>query len=247
MMDLKGKKVLVTGASSGIGAAIAIAFAQKGAIVCVHYRRNDKGAAATLAEVEKHSTGRTYQADLALRDKVKDMFSRIYEDMGGIDILINNAGDARPGKMFDERVWEYEYKNIFLSALYATEAFLALPSDTVRKIVNITSVYGTGSTSNPDFPQYSAAKAALANLTATLAKSSREKVLVNGIAPGYTLTPAWAGTPEERKSEIAGTTLIGRFIEPQEIAHAAIFLAENDAMTGQIITVDGGTSLNKMA
>lgn len=244
-MELANKRVLVTGASSGIGAAIAVAFAQKGAIVLVHYRRNDKGAQETLGEVGKYSSGRVYQADLSLRDRVKDMFSLLQQD-GGIDILVNNAGDARPGKTFDERVWEYEYKNIFLSALYATEEFLTLPSTTQRKIINITSLYGSLNTSSPDFFQYSATKAALANVTVNLAKLLGKDVLVNGIAPGYTATPSWKGTPEEEKRKIAGTTTIDRFIDPYEIAHTAVFLAENDAMTGQIITVDGGASLVRM-
>lgn len=244
-MELTNKRVLVTGASSGIGAAIAVAFAQKGAVVLVHYRRNDKGAHETLAEVEKYSSGKIYQADLSLRDRVKDMFSLLQQD-GGIDILVNNAGDARPGEMFDERVWDYEYKNIFLSALYTTEAFLALPSSTQRKIINITSIYGNLNTGNPGFLQYSAIKAALANMTVTLAKSLGKEVLVNGIAPGYTATPAWNGVSEEAQQNIAGTTILNRFITPSEIAHAAIFLAENDAVTGQIITVDGGASLVQM-
>jgi len=246
-MDLKNKRVLVTGASSGIGAAIAVSFAQKGAVVFINYRGNEKGAQATLAEVEKYSSGRVYQADLTQRDKIKEMFSEIRSAYGDIDILVNNAGDARSGQMFDAELWDYEYNSIFLSTLHAIEDFLASDTEAQRKIINISSIYGALHTGNPSHYQYSAAKAAVSSLTCNLAKSFGNKVLVNAVSPGYTWTPVWEKATEERRRKVVGTTKIGRWIEPREIAHAVVFLAENDAMTGQIITVDGGTSIMQMS
>jgi 3-oxoacyl-[acyl-carrier protein] reductase len=242
-MDLQGKTVLVTGASSGIGKAIAVAFAQKRAHVLVHYGKNKTGAVDTLDTVKKLSSGILYQADLMNRDQIAALFEQIKQTVPTIDVLVNNAGDARPGDINDDEVWDYEYRNIFQSAVQVSRAFLALPSSHVRKIVNITSLYGNLATGEPNFLQYSAFKAALASFSATLNKSSAPKVIVNAIAPGYTETPAWAGASTDIIDACARATSIGRFVRPEEIAHAAVFIAENDALVGQVLTLDGGTSL----
>jgi 3-oxoacyl-[acyl-carrier protein] reductase len=246
-MDLQGKIVLVTGASSGIGKAIAIAFAQKRAQVFVHYGRNKAGGQETLREVEKFSSGRLCQADLMDPGATKSLFDEIKQTTPTIDILINNAGESRPGELNEDSVWEYEYRNIFLSAMRTSAEFIALPSPRLRKIVNITSIYGNLATGDPDYLQYSAFKAALAQITTTLSKSAAPQILVNAVAPGYTETPAWAGASSESKEACARATLIGRFVRPEEVAHSVIFIAENDAMAGQVLTLDGGTSLKGIA
>jgi 3-oxoacyl-[acyl-carrier protein] reductase len=251
-MDLQGKTVLVTGASSGIGKAIAIAFAHKRAHVLVHYGKNKDGAQDTLDAVKKVSSGSLHQADLMSRDQIAAMFADIKKTGRGIDVLVNNAGDSRPGGIGDDEMWDYEYKNILLSAVQVSRAFLALPKTTEdpaqpRKIINITSIYGNLQTGEPQFLQYSAFKAALGSISTTLNKSSAPGVIVNAIAPGYTDTPAWAGAPQEVREACARATSIGRFLRPEEVAHAAIFIAENDALVGQVITLDGGTSLIGLA
>jgi 3-oxoacyl-[acyl-carrier protein] reductase len=245
-MQLKGKVVLVTGASSGIGKAIAAAFAHKRAHVLVHYNRNKTGAEETLKEVGKLSSGALYQADLMNRERITSLFKDIQKTTPAIDVLVNNAGDARPGDINDDQVWEYEHRNIFLSAIHASREFLAMPSSHLRKIVNITSIYGNLHGGNPQYLQYSAFKAALANVTTTLNKSMAPKVIVNAVAPGYTETPAWAGASKESMEALARTTSIGRFVTPEEVAHAVVFIAENDALAGQVLTLDGGTSLKEM-
>jgi NAD(P)-dependent dehydrogenase (short-subunit alcohol dehydrogenase family) len=116
----------------------------------------------------------------------------------------------------------------------------------LRKIVNITSLYGTLHGGSAQFLQYSAFKAALASLTTTLNKSTAPGVIVNAVAPGYTETPAWAGAPPEVMEALARTTAIGRFVAADEVAHAVLFIAENDALVGQVITLDGGTSLKQL-
>ncbi len=242
-MDLQGKTVLVTGASSGIGKAIAIAFAQKRAHVLVHYGKNKVGAQETLDEVKACSTGSLHQADLMHRDQIAALFAGIKKTARTIDVLVNNAGDSRPGEIGDDDVWEYEYKNILLSAVQVSRAFLALPSPGLRKIINITSLYGNLLTGEPQFLQYSAFKAALGSISATLNKSGAPGVIVNAIAPGYTQTPAWAGAPAEVIEACTRATSIGRYVRADEVAHAAVFIAENDALVGQVLTLDGGTSL----
>jgi 3-oxoacyl-[acyl-carrier protein] reductase len=245
-MELKGKTALVTGASSGIGKAIAIALAHKGAHVLVHYGKNRAGATETLRQVEQVSTGSLHQADLMRRENVAALFAEIGQSTRAIDVLVNNAGDAQPGGLDDDEVWAYELQNIFLSAIQVSRAFLALPSAAPRKIVNVGSLYGTPGGGSAQFLQYSAFKAALASVSATLNKATAPDVIVNAVAPGYTTTPAWAGAPPEVVEALARTTAIGRFVTPEEVAHAVVFIAENDALVGQVITLDGGTSLKVM-
>jgi 3-oxoacyl-[acyl-carrier protein] reductase len=246
-MDLQEKIVLVTGASSGIGKATAIAFAHKRAHVLVHYGKNKAGAEETLRYIEKVSSGRLCQADLMDSSATKSLFDEIKRTTPTVDVLINNAGESRPGDLHEDTIWEYEYKNILLSAMRTSAEFIAMPSSHLRKIVNITSIYGNLATGNPDYLQYSAFKAALANVTATLSKSAAPQIVVNAVAPGYTETPAWAGASNESKEACARATLIGRFVRPEEVAHAVIFVAENDALAGQVLTLDGGTSLKGTA
>jgi 3-oxoacyl-[acyl-carrier protein] reductase len=242
-MDLTGKTVLVTGASSGIGKAIAIALAQKRAQVLVHYGKNKAGAEETLAVVAKVSGGSLHQADLMDPEQIAALFAGIKKTTRTIDVLVNNAGDSRAGEIGDDDVWDYQYRNIFLSAVQVSREFIALPAAGLRKIINITSIYGNLFGGEPDYLQYSAFKAALASLSTTLNKSSAPDVIVNAIAPGYTQTPAWAGAPKDVIEACARATAIGRFVRADEVAHAAVFIAENDALVGQVITLDGGTSL----
>lgn len=246
-MDLQGKIVLVTGASSGIGKAIAIAFARKRAHVFVHYGKNKIGGQATLTQVEKTSSGWLCQADLMDAGAIKLLFDEIRRTTPTLDVLVNNAGEVQAGDLNDDSVWEYEYKNIFLSAMRTSAEFLSMPSSHLRKIINITSIYGNLATGDSEYLQYSAFKAALASVTVTLSKSAAPRTLVNAVAPGYTETPAWSGASSESKEACARTTLIGRFVRPEEVAHSVIFIAENDALAGQVLTLDGGTSLKGLA
>ena len=245
-MELKGKTALVPGASSGIGQAIAIALARKGAGVLVHYGKNKAGADETLRQVEMVSTGSLHQADLMKRENIAALFDEIRQTTQAIDVLVNNAGDARPGGIDDDEVWAYELQNIFLSAIQVSRAFLALPATGPRKIVNVGSLYGNLTGGSAQFLQYSAFKAALASVSATLNQATAPGVIVNAVAPGYTTTPAWDGAPPEVMEGLARTTAIGRFVTPEEVAHAVVFIAENDALVGHVLTLDGGSSLKAM-
>ena len=245
-MILRGKAVLVTGASSGIGQAIAIAVAQKGATAVVAYRENKEGAKQTLKEVERYGVGHLVQADLSDQAETESMFSYISEQIGFIDVLVNNAGDAQRSDFFNSQQWRNQFENIFFSALNASQFFLKQTKRSgVKKIINITSVYGNLNTGNNEFIAYSAAKSALSSMTITLAKRD-PKILVNAIAPGYVWTPGWEEISDVEKKLCEAKTMIERFILPEEIAHMTVAIIENDAVTGQVITVDGGFSLQKL-
>lgn len=242
-MELKEKTVLVTGASSGIGRAVAIACAQKGAIVLIHYRKNKKGAEETLSEVEKYSRGKIFVADLADPKQIKGMFESFVDSVGPIDLLVNNAGDSQPGDFLNDEMWEFEFQNVFFPTLRVSQYFLKQKINiSLRKILNITSCYGLLEGGSIEYFSYSVAKAAIASMTVTLAKVD-SKVLVNAIAPGYTWTPPWEDISPQGKEFRESQTMIKRFIKSEEIGHLAVALLENDAITGQIVTVDGGLSL----
>lgn len=245
-MNLNKKNILITGASSGIGQAIAIACAQKGATVLINYRKNLKGAQQTLEKVEKHSKGYIFQADLIDEKQIEKMFIEIASGVGQADVLVNNAGDAQPGDFFNNKRWEDQCANIFFSALHVSQHFLKQNSAApLRKVLNISSYYGNIGGGNPEYFAYSVAKSTLSSMTVLLAKTDG-KVLVNGIAPGYTWTPAWEGISEAEKKIIESKTMIKRYVTAEEVAHMAVAVLENDAMTGQIITIDGGLSLQKL-
>jgi NAD(P)-dependent dehydrogenase (short-subunit alcohol dehydrogenase family) len=239
-MNLKDKKILVTGSSSGIGQAIAIALAQKGAFVFINHRKNSAGSEETLRKVKEYSNGEILQADL----EDKEQISHLFERMGQIDGLVNNAGDAQPGGFFDNDQWKNQFENIFFSALHVSQAYLKqIGKDEPGKILNITSLYGNLGSGNPEYFSYSTAKAALSSMTATLA-TEYPNVQINAVAPGYTWTPPWEGIRDDEKAEVEAKTVINRFLQPDEIAEIAISVLANDGMTGQIITVDGGASLH---
>ncbi len=242
---LKNKTILVTGASSGIGQAIAIAAAEQGANVLIHYRNNKSGAEFTQNKVNKFSTGKLIQSDLSHLHEVKNLFQSIKDqNINSIDYLVNNAGEARGGVPDDYEVWAHQLQNILMSQVHVTNEFINYPStQSIRKIVNISSAYGSTENSNPKLTQYSAAKAAVNSFTINAAKKYAPNILINAIAPGYTWTPPWESLSEVEKHEYQQQNKIQRFIDPSEIAHAVIFLLSNNAITGEILRVDGGLHL----
>lgn len=243
-MNLKKKNILITGASSGIGQATAVACAEKGATIFIHYHNNILGAEQTLKEVERCSKAYMFQADLTKENEIEKMFKEIINEFKEIDILINNAGTGRPGDFFDVERWKEQFDNIFFSALIVSQFFLKQKNNSsLKKILNISSCYGNSSEGEPSLIAYSVAKAALSSMTILLAKTSGN-TLVNAIAPGYTLTQRWKKTSETTRNIYESKTKIGRFIQPVEIAQFVASVLENDAITGQVLTIDGGLSLH---
>jgi 3-oxoacyl-[acyl-carrier protein] reductase len=242
-MELKNKVVLVTGASKGIGRATAIAFAKEGSRVVINFKSDAKSAQAVLAECNKYSKDNlVIGADVSEMDQVKTLIEKLKEKFGQLNILINNAG------IFDETdspsnigAFENIYRNNFLSCFLVTKFALELMKE--GKIVNISSIHGRLGYGRPAAIAYSAFKAAMDNYTKNLAKQLAPKVLVNALAPGRVITPMWGNPDSKEQEELGRAHLIKRMIRPEEIADAVLFLVKNDAVCGEVLTVDGGYSL----
>lgn len=253
-MTLKDKIVLVTGSSKGIGKAIAIAFAKQGANVIINFRNSEAEANKTLEEITKLAMpdGRQggdhmlFRAEMSKEAEVKDLFNKIKAKYGNLDILVNNSGDARSidPAMAQLSDWEYQLDNNFLSAVLASKEFLNIAgSNSIRKIINISSIWGFDDKSDKDYMAYGASKAAMNSFTKSMAKKYAPKILVNAVAPGYVLTPHWGEMSKEDLEFYGKQQLIERFITTEEIADGVIFLAKNDSMTGTILIMDGGIGL----
>lgn len=245
-MDLKDKVVLITGASRGIGAATAILFAKEGCSVIINFKSDEKSAKNVLEECNKYSKGnKIIKADVSDDYAVKEMFGLIKRSYSKIDILINNAG------IFDETdnpsnisAFDNVYRNNFLSHIIVTKYAREL-MDT-GKIIYISSLHGRLGYGNPGAIAYSAFKSALESYTKNIAKELAPNILVNTVAPGRVATPMWGSPDEKEKVQLGKVHLIKRMIEPEEIADGVVFLAKNDAVCGEVLTIDGGMSINNL-
>lgn len=258
MRGVKGKNVLVTGGTSGIGQAIAVRFAEHGANVAINYLRRPEEAAETEEQVR--SCARRVQqegvrevvvgADVADEAAVVTMVAETIEALGGVDVLVNNAGIqiSRPSheltsEEFD-RVLAVNLRGAFLCAREAIRHFLA--EDKPGVILNVSSVHQE--IPKPSYLGYSVSKGGMQNLTRTLAlEYAARGIRVNAIGPGATVTPinrAWIDDPVKRE-QVTSHIPIPRAGEADEMAGVACFLASDDAayITGQTIFVDGGLTL----
>lgn len=242
-MKLNQKIVLITGASKGIGKATAIAFAKEGCSVVINFKSDDKSAQEVLDECNRYSKGNIiFKADVSNEEDVSEMFQKIKGDFPHLDVLVNNAG------IFDENdsptnieAFENVYRNNFLSCVMSTKH--AIPLMQTGKIINVSSIHGRLGYGRPTAAAYSAFKAALENYTKNLAKEVAPKILVNAIAPGRVATPMWGNPDAKEQEELGQVHLIKRMIQPEEIADSIVFLAKNDAVCGEVLTIDGGMSL----
>ena len=234
---------LVTGASGGIGRAAALALAKEGYTVAIHYKSNKKAAEETLSMCNRFSKENCIvQADLSSEDEVTTMFKNLSNSFSRIGVLVNNAG------IFDKTdnptnitAFENVYRNNFLSVVLTTKH--VLPRMKQGKIVNISSIHARLGHGRPGAIAYSAFKAALENYTKNLAKDLAPNILVNAVAPGRVRTQMWGNLAEEEAKELGTAHLIQRMIEPEEVADAMLFLIKNDAICGEVLTIDGGMSL----
>jgi len=244
--DLKGKKVLVTGSSSGIGQATAIMFSKQGCFVGVHYFKTKKGGEKTLRKVKKNSDGILLSADMRDEKQVSQMVEQFAEAASGIDILINNAGSLIDRQPFETASLDY-HKDIYAtnvrSIFLATRATLPYLKKTKGNIVNIGSIAGhTGGSTGSGI--YAGAKAAVATETIAMAgEFAPYGIRVNSVLPGLIETRFHErfSTPE-RKKAVAKQTPLGRNGTADDIAKAVLFLASNAAafITGEYIAVNGG-------
>lgn len=245
MHDLKNLTCLVTGASRGIGRAIALAMADAGANVLINYRNSDALAAEVVKEIQDRQVqGKAYKADIGDRPKIQAMIESILTDFGGVDILVNNAAVNRDRsflKMTAED-WETVVRVNLNGTFHVTHALVPhMIEKKWGRIINISSM--GGQTGNFGQANYTATKAALFGFSKTLAKElARKGITVNSVAPGFTKTDMTGGIPEKVAEQIVSTIPLGRMAEPEEIAHAAVFLAgrESGYITGSVINVNGG-------
>jgi glucose 1-dehydrogenase len=258
MRGLRGKNVLVTGGTSGIGQAIAVRFAEYGANVAINYLRAPEEAGDTEEQV--HACINKVQqegvrdvlvgGDVSDEDQVIAMFDHVVSELGSIDVLINNAGiqisrssDQLSSADFD-KVLAVNLRGAFLCAREAIKRFL--DQGTGGSIVNVSSVHQL--IPKPDYLGYSVSKGGMMNLTRTLALEFAERgIRVNGIGPGATVTPinsAWIDDPVKRE-QVESHIPMRRAGTADEMGGVACFLASDDAayITGQTIFVDGGLTL----
>jgi glucose 1-dehydrogenase len=262
MKGLEGKNVIVTGATSGIGQAIAVRFAAEGAHVAINYRRQPEDAAHTdemvhdalercVHDVTAHGVNHILvQADVSREDDIVEMVEEVIEGLGGVDILINNAGIQLAGDSHQidigafDRVLAVNLRGAYIAAREVITHFLAEEKPGI--IVNVSSVHEI--IPRPRYVSYSVSKGGMGNLTRTLAlEYAGDGIRVNGIGPGATITPinrAWIDDPE-KKAEVEAHIPMKRAGTAEEMAAVTAFLCSDEAayITGQTIYVDGGLTL----
>jgi len=248
-LRLRNKKVIITGGDSGIGKAVAIAFAKEGADVVIAYHEDDEDAKATAARVE--SIGQQcllIAGDIGKPAHCKKIIQQTMNRFGQIDVLINNAGIQFPRQELSaitpEQIKKTFETNIFAMfyLVQAAEPFLKEGAS----IINTTSV--TAYRGSPYLLDYSATKGAIVSFTRSLsAYFSKQKIRVNAVAPGPVWTPLIATTfPPSHVAEFGSDTPLGRAGQPVEIAGCYVFLASDEAsyMTGQVLHPNGGEIIN---
>jgi 3-oxoacyl-[acyl-carrier protein] reductase len=253
-MQLTDRTVAVTGGARGIGKAIATAFAARGArIALIDLKPEDLEAARKELE-HAGATVRTYTANVAREDQVVGALDGIVADFGGLDVLVNNAGIIKDGllvKVKDGQVtgrmgleqWQavidVNLTGVFLCGREAAERMIRIGRGGV--IVNISSISKAG---NAGQSNYSAAKAGVEAMAVVWAKElARYGIRTGTIAPGFTRTDILSGMPPEMLEKVTAPVPLKRLGLPEEIAHAAVFIAENDYFTGRSIEIDGGLRL----
>lgn len=244
--DLKGKKVLVTGSSSGIGAATAVMFSRQCCFVGVHYFKTRRGGEKTLAQVKENADGILLCADVRDKKQVTVMVKQFAKRAGGIDILVNNAGSLIGRQPFDIATIKY-HDDVFAtnvrSVFLVTQAALPYLKNSSGSIVNIGSVAGhTGGGEGAGL--YAAAKAAVATETIAMAREfARCGIRVNSVLPGFIETRFHQRFSSAKQREIAAQqTPLGRNGTAEDVAKAILFLASEAAsfITGEYIAVNGG-------
>ena len=244
MFDLTGRKALVTGASGGIGEAIARALHARGAVVGLHGTRRDR-----LEQLGSELGERSmlFPADLSSRDEVRTLGQRAEADLGGIDILVNNAGINRDGlfvRMSNED-WDAVLE-VNLNAVFALTRELVHPMMRRRhgRIVNVSSVVGV--TGNAGQANYCASKAGLIGLSKALAQEiASRNVTVNCVAPGFVTSAMTDRLNDKQKDAIMSAIPMKRMGNGAEVASSVVYLASDEAgyVTGQTLHVNGGMAM----
>lgn len=239
------RRVLITGSSRGLGRAMALAFAERGDQVAVHYVSSEAPAQAVAHEIETAgSKAQVFAADVASPDACAGLIKEVISSFGGLDILVNNAGITRDtlALRMKEDDWQSVIDTNLSAAFYLSKAALrGMLREGWGRIVNISSVVGV--MGNVGQANYVSAKAGLLGLTKALAKEYGSKgITVNAVAPGFIESDMTASLPEELKTSYLQQIPAGRFGTAQEVASVVTFLASDAAayVNGQTLAVDGG-------
>ena len=259
MKGLKGKTALITGASSGIGQAIAVRLAEEGCNIAINYRKSPEGAEETEERAMQKACGQVeacgvrsllVQADVSREDDIVRIVNTTVEKFGSLDILINNAGIQTEKASHEisvddfDRVLSVNLRGAYLCARETIKHLLEQQRSGV--VINISSVHEM--IPRPLYVSYSISKGGMGNLTKTLAlEYANRGIRVNAIAPGATITPineAWTDDPEQ-KAIVESHIPMGRAGTSEEMAAAVAFLASDEAayITGQTLFIDGGLTL----
>ncbi|UQZ36245.1 3-ketoacyl-ACP reductase [Paenibacillus sp. PK3_47] len=246
-MKLSGKVALVTGGGTGIGRAASLELAASGAIVAVNFSRSEAEALETVNCIkELGGQAIAVQADVSQEHEVQEMARQIVETCGSIDLLVNNAGITRHLALEDldgvtEAIWDELFavnvKGMFFCAR-AVAPYMKLSRQ--GAIVNMGSIAGT--TGSGSSLPYAVSKAAVHGLTKSLARALSPEIRVNCVVPGAVATRWWAGR-EEQMNKLAPNLLLQQIAQPEDIARFICSVLAQEAMTGQIITVDSGQTL----
>lgn len=244
-MEFKGKVVLITGSSRGLGRSIAVKFAKEGANVIINYRNSQKEAEVLLDILSTYGQEcMCIKADVSKEDEVITMIEKIINKFGKIDVLVNNAGIAIDAEFEDRKITDWKDTldtnliGVFLCSKYAGRYMKEAESG---KIVNISSTNGIDTTYTYSV-DYDASKAALINLTKNLAIEYAPYINVNAVAPGWIDTEMNSELPKGYMRDEKNKILLKRFAEPEEIAEVVLFLASDKAryIDGETVRVDGG-------
>ena len=247
-MDLQGKIALVTGGSRGIGRAICIELAQRGANVAINFAGNEAAAQETAAACTALGVqAMTIRADVAKEDETQAMVKTVLDTFGRIDILVNNAGITRDNLAL--RMTEEEFDAVLdtnlKGAFHCCKAvYRPMMRQRSGRIINLSSVVGLRG--NPGQVNYSASKAGLIGLTKSLAKElASRKITVNAVAPGFIDTDMTAALSEQARESLSQTIPMATLGQPEDVAAAVAFFAGDAAayITGQVLCVDGGMAV----
>lgn len=245
MRKLEGKVAVVTGASRGIGRAIALKLADEGAKVVVNYSGSQAKAEEVVARIQENGgEAIAVQASVSQTEEVTALMDTAVKTFGSLDILVNNAGITRDNLLMRMKEDEWDdvlntnLKGVFLCTKAVTRQMM---KQRAGRIINISSIVGVAG--NAGQANYVAAKAGVIGLTKTTAKElASRNILVNAIAPGFIETEMTDQLPEELKQGMLTQIPLAKLGQPEDIAKAVAFLASDDAnyMTGQTLHIDGG-------